>query len=99
MMYVAQFGAVLFVTWASIHYEWTPNPYATGVVALLAALLVTAIIMEIQLLPTRLARLYRRIFRLNDEPASEIPRLARSRRHGNYPLEDRRRLRIGKDLR
>lgn len=35
------FAAVLA---SNIHYEWTPNPYAASVVALLGALLVTALL-------------------------------------------------------
>jgi hypothetical protein len=97
MMYLAQIGAVLYVTWASIHYEWTPNGYAVAVVAFFAALLVTAIIIEIKLLPSRFARLHQRIFGLKDEPGDEIPRLPRAFRHGRNALHDRGRLRIGKD--
>ena len=101
-MYLAQIGAVVYVTWASIHYDWYdghPNGYATAIVAFFAALLVTAIIMEIKLLPARFARLHQRIFGLKDEPRDEIPRLPRSFRHPRNSIEDRSRLRIGKDSR
>lgn len=99
MMYLAQIAAFLAVTWASIYYEWTPNPYATGIVAFFAALLVTAIIIEIKLLPSRLARLHRRCFGLKHEPRDEIARLPRTSWHRYNAVEDRRRLRIGKDSR
>lgn len=97
MIYVLQAAAFGYVIWASIFYEWNAGPYAPGIVAVFAALLVTAIIMEIQLLPARFSRLYRRIFGLKDEPTSEVPRLPRSFRHGDDPLQYRPRLRIGKD--
>ena len=103
MMYLAQIGAVLYVTWASIHYDWfdgqRPNGYAVALVAFFAALLVTAIIMEIKLLPSRLARLYDRIFGLKDEPGDKVLRLPRTLWHSGDTLEDRPRLRIGKDSR
>ena len=99
MMYLAQIGAVLFVTWASIHYEWETSGYAVSVVAFFAALLVTAIIMEIKLLPSRLARLHDRIFGLKDEPGDEVLRLPRTSWHIGDSSQHRRRMRIGKDTR
>ena len=96
MMYLAQIAAVLYVTWASIYYQWETSGYAVSVVAFFAALLVTAIIIEIKLLPSRLARL-RRLVGLKDEPADEIPCLPRPARHSRDSLQDGRRLRIGKD--
>jgi hypothetical protein len=98
MMYLIQIVAFSFVTWAGIHYEWTPNPYALGIVSVLGALLVTAIIVEIKLLPSRFARLHQRIFGLKDEPGREIASLPRSSWHGSNSLEDRSRLRIEKDV-
>ena len=97
MMYLAQIAAVLYVTWASIYYQWGTSGYAVSVVAFFAALLVTAIIIEIKLLPLRFARLRTRLVGLKDEPADEIPCLPRPARHSRYSLQDGRRLRIGKD--
>ena len=99
MMYVIQAVTFLAAIWASIYYEWSPNGYANGLVALLITLFVTAVVIEISLLPSRLARLYQRIFGLKDEPTSQVPRLARRLGHRHNTLEDRSRLRIGKDLR
>lgn len=99
MMYFVQICAVLAVTWASIHYEWTPNGYAVAIVAFFAALLATAIVIEIKLLPSRFARLHNRIFGLKDEPRDEVLRLPRTLWHRGDTLEDRSRLRIGKDSR
>jgi hypothetical protein len=44
------FAAVLF---SNIHYQWTPNGYVAGVVALLAAALVSAIPVAIEDLAAR----------------------------------------------
>jgi hypothetical protein len=99
MMYIAQISAFFAVTWASIYYEWTPNPYVTGVVAFLAALLVTAIIMEIKLLPSRFARLHSRVLGLKDEPRDEVLSLPATTRHPRNSLQDGRGVRIGKDPR
>lgn len=105
MMYFVQICAVLYVFWASIYYDWgdgKPNGYAVSVVAFLAALLVTAIVIEIRLLPSRLARLRssitRRLVGLKDELGREIASLPRSSWHGSDSLEDRSRLRIEKDI-
>jgi hypothetical protein len=97
MLYLAQIAAVLAVTWASITYEWTPNPFVVAIVAFFAALLVTAIIIEIKLLPARLSRLYRRVFPLKDEPGDEVLSLPTTFRHPRNSLQDGRGLRIGKD--
>ena len=97
MMYLAQIAAVAAVTWAAITYEWTPNPYVVGVIAFFAALLVTAIIMEIKLLPARFARLHGRIFGLKDEPGDEVLSFPPPLRHPRNSLQDGRGLRIGKD--
>lgn len=97
MLYLAQAAAFTYVIWASIYYEWDAGPYAPGIVAMFAALLVTAIIIEIKLLPSRFARVHKRIFGLKDEPTGEITRLPRSTRHGDNPLEYRPGFRIGKD--
>lgn len=99
MMYLAQIAAFVGVTWLGITYEWTPNPYALAIVAFLAALLVTAIIIEIKLLPARLSRLYRRVFPLKDEPGDEVLSLPTTFRHPRNSLQDGRGLRIGKDPR
>lgn len=98
-MYLLQIAAFGYVTYLGIYYEWTPNPYVLGVVAFFAALLVTAIVIEIRLLPARLSRLHRRIFPLKDEPRDEVLRPARSYRHSGDTLENRSRLRIGQDMR
>lgn len=97
MMYLAQIAAFAAVTWAGIHYEWTPNPYALGIVAFLTALLVTAIIIEIKLLPSRLTRLHRRIFPLKDEPRDEVLSFTPTFRHARNSLQDGRGPRIGED--
>jgi hypothetical protein len=97
MFYVVQICTVLAVTWASIYYEWGTTGYAVGVVAILAAAVVTLVIVEIRLLPSRFARLHDRIFGLHDEPADEVLRLPRTFRHPRDAFEDRCRLRIGKD--
>ena len=97
MMYLAQIAAALYVTWASIYYQWETSGYAVSVVAFFAALLVTAIIMEIKLLPARLARLHSRIFGLKDEPRDEVLSLPAPLRHPRNSLQDGRGLRIGKD--
>lgn len=102
MMYLAQIAAVLYVTWASIHYDWYdghPNGYATAVVAFIAALLVTAIIIEVRLLPSRLARLRVRIFGLKDEPRDEITSLAPPFRQARDSFKNIRGPRIGEDPR
>ena len=99
MIYLAQIAAVLAVTWASITYNWTPNGLVVAIVAFFAALLVTAIIIEIKLLPSRLSRLYRRVFPLKDEPGDEIAGFPAPFRHPRNSLQDRRGLRIGKDPR
>lgn len=99
MMYLAQIAAVLAVTWASIYYQWETSGYAVAVVAFFAALLVTAIIIEIKLLPSRLARLRGRIFGLKDEPRREIASLPRSSWHVGDSTQNRSRLRISKDPR
>ena len=96
-MYLAQIAAFVGTTWLGIHYEWTPNPYVLGIVSFFAALLVTAIIIEIKLLPSRLSRLYRRVFPLKDEPRDEVLSLTTTFRHPRNSLEDGRGLRIGKD--
>lgn len=98
MMYVVQICSFVGVTWLGIYYEWTPNPYVLAIVAFFAALLATAIIIEIKLLPARLSRLYRRIFPLENEPRREIASLPRSSWHSADTLEHRGRLRIGKDI-
>jgi len=109
MMYLAQIATVVCVFWAERHYDWydggVANPYATGLVALFAALLVTEIIHQISLLPSRLARLWNwlfgpvsdRLMGLKDEPGDQITRLPRSSWHRGDTLESRSRLRIGKD--
>lgn len=99
MMYLLQAAAFIGTTFLGIYYEWTPNPYVLGIVSVFSALLVTAVVVEIQLLPSRFARLHSRIFSLKDEPRDEIARLPRSFRHSNNSLEDRSRIRIGKDPR
>ncbi len=43
---VVQFGTAVAVIGSNLKYEWTPNGYVAGLVGLLAALLVTAIIIE-----------------------------------------------------
>ena len=98
MMYLAQIAAALYVTWASIYYQWETSGYAVSVVAFFAALLVTAIIIEIKLLPSRFARL-RRLIGLEDEPGDEIAGFPAPFRHPRNSLQDRRGLRIGKDPR
>jgi hypothetical protein len=40
---IIQTSVMFAVLGSNIHYQWMPNPYATGVLALLAAALVTAI--------------------------------------------------------
>lgn len=99
MLYLLQVAAFSYVIWASIYYEWNAGPYAPSLVAFFAALLVTAIVMEIKLLPARFSRLHQRVFGLKNEPADEITRLPRSFRHGRNALEDRSRIRIGEDPR
>ena len=97
MMYLVQFCTFLGVTFLGIYYEWTPNPYALGIVAFFAALLVTAVIIEIRLLPSRLSRLHSRLFGLKDEPGDEVLRLPRTSWHVDNSSEGRSRMRIGKD--
>jgi hypothetical protein len=63
-----QLGTVLAVLFSNVHYQWTPNGYAAGIVAMLAALFVTAIPVMI----TDFVHLCRRIA----EPASRLSRLA-----------------------
>ena len=94
-----QLSIVIAVVFSNIRYEWTPNQTAAGVAAIMAAAVATAIVGELILLPSRFSRLYKRIFGLKDEPADEILRLPRSFRHRDNALENRRRLRIGEDLR
>ena len=96
-MYLAQIAAFVGTTWLGIHYEWTPNPYVLGIVSFFAALLVTAIIIEIKLLPARFSRLYRRVFPLKDESGDEVLSLPAPIRHARNSLQDGRGLRIGKD--
>ena len=102
MMYFIQFCVFLAVTWSRIYYGWNEtvnhNGLAVGVVALLAAAVVTGVIDEIQQLPARLTRLHSRIFGLSDEPSRDITSLPRSSWHGSDTLEKRDRLRIGKDI-
>jgi hypothetical protein len=63
-----QLGTVCAVLFSNVHYQWTPNGYAAGIVAMLAALFVTAIPVMI----TDFLRLCRRIAEL----ASRLSRLA-----------------------
>jgi hypothetical protein len=46
LLKVIQFGTLVAVVGSNNKYELTPNGYVAGLVGLLAALLVTAIIME-----------------------------------------------------
>jgi hypothetical protein len=52
-----QFSVVAAVLFSDVHYQWTPNGYAAGVVALLAAVLVSAIPVMVE----DLAALWRRL--------------------------------------
>ena len=97
MMYFIQICVFLAVTWSNIYYEWTTNGYVVGVLAILAAAIVTGVIDEIQLLPSRFARLHTRIFGLKHEPRDDIACLPRSSWHIGDSTEQRSRLRIGKD--
>jgi DMSO/TMAO reductase YedYZ heme-binding membrane subunit len=63
-----QLSTVLAVLFSNVHYQWTPNGYAAGIVALLASLFVTAI----PVMFTDFLRLFRRIA----EQASRLSRLA-----------------------
>jgi DMSO/TMAO reductase YedYZ heme-binding membrane subunit len=63
-----QLSTVLAVLFSNVHYQWTPNGYAAGIVALLAALFVTAI----PVMFTDFLRLFRRIA----EQASRLSGLA-----------------------
>jgi len=99
MMYVVQIAVVVFITWASIHYEWDAHGPAIAFVAIMAAAIVTGIIYELKLLPSRLARLCDRIFGLKDEPGDEIASLGAAFRHPRNTFEDRGRSRIGEDPR
>lgn len=40
---IVQFSVFSAVLFSNVHYQWTPNGYAAGVVALLVTLLVSAI--------------------------------------------------------
>lgn len=62
---VLQLGIVAAVLFSNIHYQWTPNGYVAGLVALFAALLVTAI----PIMVADLARIYRRICGFLGAPA------------------------------
>ena len=44
MWLVFQSLIIIAISWMSIYWKWTPNPYATGVVAVGAAWLATKIL-------------------------------------------------------
>ena len=98
MMYFIQICVFLAVIWASIYYQWDAGGPAVVVVAILAAAVVTGVIDEIQQLPSRFILMKERILGLKDKPGREIASLPRSSWHGSDSLEDRSRLRIGKDI-
>ena len=99
MFYVAQIATVIFVIWASIYYRWDAGGPAVTFIAIMAAMIVTAILDEIQLLPSRFALMRKRLFGLKDEPGDEIPGLLTAFRHPRYTFKDRSGLRVGKDPR
>ena len=98
-MYVVQIAAVLFVTWASIYYEWNTTGPAVAVVALFAAAVATLAIVELKALPSRFTRLRSRIFGLKHEPGDEIASLGTAFRHPRNAVKDWGGLRIGENPR
>lgn len=99
MMRLIQFSVMLATIWAHIYYGLTDNGYLIGIVALFAAFAVTALIVEIRLLPSRLARIRDRLFGLKDQPGDEITSLPRPLGHRRDTLQDFTRPRIGQDRR
>lgn len=99
MLYVLQIAAFGAVSYFGLRDHWTDNGYALTVVAFLAALLVTAIVIEIRELPARLSRVRGRLFGLRDQPSCQELSLTRSTRHVRNPLEEFSRSRIGEDRR
>jgi hypothetical protein len=48
MMKLCQFIVFFAVLISNAEYRWTPNPYAAGLIALMATIFVTALIIEIR---------------------------------------------------
>lgn len=71
-----QLSTVLAVLFSNVHYQWTPNGYAAGIVAMLAALFVTAIPVMAADLARIGSRLGKFVFGLAAEIASRLSRLA-----------------------
>jgi hypothetical protein len=80
------FSAVLF---ANIHYEWTPNGYAASVVALLAAMLVTAILVMVAYLVGLLRRLAKSAVALVRDFLGKQAKPLSPRLRPDFPLADR----------
>ncbi len=100
MMYVVQivvFFATLYWSFTELHAQ--DLGLAPVFMSVVAAFVVTALI-QLAIDGTRsLARGFARVFRLKDKPADEISSLPPPARHVRNALEDRRRFRIGQDLR
>jgi hypothetical protein len=97
MMYAVQIAVVVYVLWASVHYQWDAGSPAVTVIAILAAAVVTGVIDEIQQLPSRFIRMKKRLMGLKDESADEISGFLAPLRHPRNAIKDGRGLRIGKD--